>query len=74
MGIRWLGGRISPHTSRSIALIFVGVIVFNVSSHLYDFVMVLIACRLNFFISAAACRSVTPGLWSGVLREHEATY
>jgi hypothetical protein len=35
VGDRWLGGR-SLHTTRSIAHIFVGV-VFNVSSHLYDF-------------------------------------
>ena len=35
VGIRWLGGR-SLHTTRIIAQVFVGV-VFNVSSHLYDF-------------------------------------
>jgi len=35
VGIRWLGDR-SLHTTRTIAQIFVGV-VFNVSSHLYDF-------------------------------------
>jgi len=35
VGIRCLGGR-SLHTTRSTALIFVGV-AFNVSSHLYDF-------------------------------------
>jgi hypothetical protein len=35
VGIRWLGGR-ALHTTRSVALIFLGV-VFNVSSHLYGF-------------------------------------
>jgi hypothetical protein len=35
VGIRWLGGK-SLHTTRIIAQMFFGV-VFNVSSHLYDF-------------------------------------
>ena len=37
-------------------------IVFNVI-----FVADLIACRLNLFTSAVACRLVTPRLWSGLL-------
>jgi len=44
VGIRWLGGG-GLHTSRSYALILLGV-VFIVSSHLYGFVTDLIACRL----------------------------
>ena len=35
VGNKWLGGR-SLHTTRSIAHMFVGVVL-NVSSHLYDF-------------------------------------
>jgi len=49
VGIRWLGGR-GLHTTRSIALTFLGVL-FNLS-HLYDFVAGLIACRLIYFMSA----------------------
>jgi len=66
--IRRLGGR-SLHNIRSIAQTFVGVdstLVFNVSSHLYEFVADLIACRLGFYMSDVACR-VSPRLWSGAL-------
>ena len=54
MGIKWLFVGKSLHTTRSsIAQVFVGV-VFNVSCHLYDFVADLTACRLGFFMRAAA--------------------
>ena len=54
VGGRWLGGR-----NRGQAI-----------SHLICMVLVtdLIACRLNFFMSAVACRPVrTLRLWSGFL-------
>jgi len=60
-----LGGR-SLHTTRSIAQVFLGGLS-NAFSHLYDFVADLIACRLNFSMSAVACRPVTLRLWSGFL-------
>jgi hypothetical protein len=49
VGIRWLGDR-SLHTTKSIAQMFLGS-VFNVLSHLHDFVADLIACRLDNFMS-----------------------
>jgi len=65
VGVRWLGGR-SLHTTRSAAHIFVGV-VFNVSSHLYDFCCGSDCMKAYFFMSAVARRPVTPRLWSGFL-------
>jgi len=64
VGSRWSGGR-GLHTTRSIAQIFVGV-VFNAMSRLNCMTLVvgLIACRLDFFMSAVrACWPVTPRLW-----------
>jgi len=52
-----LGG-ISLHTTRSIAQVFVGVVI-NVLSHLHDFAADLVACtRLTLFMSVAASRPV----------------
>ena len=64
VGIRWLGGR-SLHT-RSIAQIFVGVVL-DVSSHLYSFCCGSDCMKALFFMSAVACRPVTPRLWSEFL-------
>jgi hypothetical protein len=64
--IRRLGGR-SLHTTRSIAHIFMGVVL-NVSSRLsVIYVADLLACRLNLFISAVACRPVNRKLRSAFL-------
>jgi len=60
VGCRWLGGR-SLHTTKSIAQILVGIVIM---SHLYDFFAGLVACRLNFFMSAVARRPGIPRLWS----------
>ena len=57
VGIRWLGG-MGLHTTRSFAQIFVGV-VFNVSSHLYDF------CCGYFFMSAVKLRGCGVGSLCG---------
>jgi hypothetical protein len=64
-GTRWLGGR-SLHTTRSIAQMFVG-FVFKSRLMCMVFVADLITCRLNIFLSAVACRPVTPRLWGGFL-------
>ena len=50
VGIRWLGGR-GLHTTRSVAHIFLRVVV-DVLSYLYVFVADLMACKLDFFMSA----------------------